>query len=534
MKKRNGKKAAAFLLSAILGAAQLQMAVFTSYGAEKPSYLKSVTYYSDDWVVNFWNSESSHMEEELARIAEDGFNSIILVIPWQEFQPQMAPTQYENYALEKLKKVMESAKRHGLWVVFRAGYTWDYGNGSGPKRFEKLLYDKTVRKAWLDYLKKLYDVGSTYDNFYGGFLTWEDFWNFVESAKKTGKSASSIKRAELIGYQDYVKEHYTLEELDNDYGLEAESYEDIWIPEAGESSFKIFYEYYDDFLNGILEESQQVFPGLSMEVRLDVDPVPGIDGKDAGISHRATYGCGAAAYTSAMYGINMRQEAGRKISAAEAKKSMKEELEEIKAQNSGKGIYIDQLLYTDNTPGFEDNARLADGQKSVFLEGLAPLLRDYTMGYGVWTYQNYGNNALYNSQFALGTAGWEFDKGCLVTERNGTKKAKIMAKSTISQEFGSRLGEGDIVKVCFTAETEGSAQVWVTVGRETKYVNITGEEDVYLEFLTRGSKITFSSDRETFIDDVNVYTFETNGELYGIDGREMELAPSIRILNQNL
>ena len=30
--------------------------------AEQPEYWKAATYYSDDWVVNFWNSESVHME----------------------------------------------------------------------------------------------------------------------------------------------------------------------------------------------------------------------------------------------------------------------------------------------------------------------------------------------------------------------------------------------------------------------------------------------------------------------------------------
>ena len=49
----------------------------SDYGNGENGYLKSATYYSDEWVINFWNSESNHMEEELKQIAEDGFNSII-------------------------------------------------------------------------------------------------------------------------------------------------------------------------------------------------------------------------------------------------------------------------------------------------------------------------------------------------------------------------------------------------------------------------------------------------------------------------
>ncbi len=54
-------------------------------------YLKSATYYSDDWVINFWNSESKNMDTELAQIREDGFNNIILIVPGvnssREFPP---------------------------------------------------------------------------------------------------------------------------------------------------------------------------------------------------------------------------------------------------------------------------------------------------------------------------------------------------------------------------------------------------------------------------------------------------------------
>ena len=54
---------------------------------------------------------------------------------------------------------------------------------------------------------------------------------------------------------------------------------------------KVFYEFYDDFLNRILEESQKVFPDLSMEVRLDMDPIYGMDETMYGFSHESTFSC---------------------------------------------------------------------------------------------------------------------------------------------------------------------------------------------------------------------------------------------------
>ena len=36
--------------------------------AAVPERLTSVTYVSDEWVINFWNTESDHLEQELAQI----------------------------------------------------------------------------------------------------------------------------------------------------------------------------------------------------------------------------------------------------------------------------------------------------------------------------------------------------------------------------------------------------------------------------------------------------------------------------------
>ena len=69
------------------------------------------------------------MDQELARIAQDGFNNIILVVPWREFQPGMTPCTYNQYAWDKLDRVMDAAAAQGLSVMLRVGYTWDYCGG---------------------------------------------------------------------------------------------------------------------------------------------------------------------------------------------------------------------------------------------------------------------------------------------------------------------------------------------------------------------------------------------------------------------
>ena len=73
------------------------------------------------------------------------------------------------------------------------------------------------------------------------------------------------------------------------------------------------------FLNDILAETQTVFPDLSMEVRLDVDPVRRLDGTLEGAPHDATFSCGSSGFASAMFSVPMGFENnGEKVTAAQA------------------------------------------------------------------------------------------------------------------------------------------------------------------------------------------------------------------------
>ena len=148
MKKKSLVRTLGMSMTALAAAAAITVSGIQSEASS--SYLKAATYVSDAWVSNFWNSESDHMEEELAQIAADGFNSIVLVVPWREFQPGVLPVSYNRYAFQKLDKVMNAARAHGLMVELRVGYVWDYYNDDVTTgRFRDLLKDSSTRAAWL-------------------------------------------------------------------------------------------------------------------------------------------------------------------------------------------------------------------------------------------------------------------------------------------------------------------------------------------------------------------------------------------------
>lgn len=514
-------------------------AAFMSYGAPQEQ-LRTVTYVSDQWVINFWNSESDHLEEELAQIAADGFNSIILAVPWREFQPGTSPVQYSKYTFDKLDRIMKAAKDQGLWVTLRVGYTWDYCQGESAKsRYSKLLGSETMRSAWLNYAKKLYQAVSGYDNFYGGFITWEDFWNYVEDAPgQFGTSKTGVDEARRIGFQKYLNDNYTLEQVNEYYAPDKSfgSFEQISIPKKDSPACKLFYEFYDHFLIELLRDTQQVFPDLSMEVRLDVDPIKGTNGEQAGASHYQTFPCADASYTALMYSVAMGYGADRVLTAAEAVSMMEQQLNLVKANNSGKPIYIDQLLYMDITPGFEHNARLGEGERNAFLTGIPGILQKYTNGYAVWTYRNYANNCIFNSQFALEGQGWDTSQVKFV-QRDNSSQAQLQKGGSLSQNIGGRIAsKGQFENhVRFTADSDKPAKVSVILGSKTKDVVVDGKKQYDLNFgCFEYSQIQFRADKDVYLDNIYVYNFIQDGQLHDLDGNELPCLTGIRELNRRL
>lgn len=512
---------------------------FPAAAAEMPrEYIKAATYVSDAWVINFWNTESDHMEEELAQIAADGFNTIILVVPWREFQPGLSPVSYNDYAFQKFERVMKAARDQGLWVSLRVSYTWDYYEAEESLvRFRELLGNSNVREAWLKYLQKIYQTASEYDNFCGGFITWEDFWNYMEDAGSFGTGDKSLSEAKRIGYQDYLREHYSLERINDLYGREFQDYDEIHIPQRNNPAYKLLYEYYDEFLIGLLADGQQMFPNLSMEVRLDIDPVEDGKGGRVGANHFKTFPCGGADYTSLMYSVAMGQEnQGEKITSANAIAAMKRQLNMAKAANEGKTIFIDQLLYMDSTEEFAQNAQLYEEERNVFLLELPKVLRQYTNGYGVWSYWNYTNNPVYNCQFALGSRGWEISRA-RVEEHDGSSQMKLQRGGHISQTIGTRIA-GKLTHenyVRFTADSDSPVTVAVTLGNVTKEVQVSGKKQFDLDFgRLFFEEVRFEARGDVYLDNIEVYNFIQDGQLYGIDGEELSSMSAMRELNRRM
>ena len=310
------------------------------------------------------------------------------------------------------------------------------------------------------------------------------------------------------------------------------------MPSKQSPAYKLLFEYYDEYLIQLLQEAQQVFPNLSMEVRLDVDPVNGLAGEAVGAHHFRTFPCGDADYTSLMYSVSMGQvNEGEKITAAQALAAADAQLNVVKVHNGNKPIFIDQLLYMDSTEEFHYNAQILEEERNTFITSLPEILNKYTNGYAVWSYWNYTNNPVYNSQFALGDRGWTVSRGKVV-EREGSNQIKLESNGSLSQKIGARI-DGKKTHpnhVRFVADSDEAATLYVELGRVTKEVQINGRKQYDLNFgQLEYTEVTFRTNKvSVWLDNIEVYNFIQDGQLHDIDGNELSSISAIRTLNQLL
>jgi len=209
----------------------------------------------------------------------------------------------------------------------------------------------------------------------------------------------------------------------------------------------------------------------------------------------------------------------------------------VKVHNGNKPIFIDQLLYMDSTEEFHYNAQILEEERNTFITSLPEILIKYTNGYAVWSYWNYTNNPVYNSQFALGDRGWTVSRGKVV-EREGSNQMKLESSGSLSQKIGARI-EGKKTHqnhVRFVADSDEAATLYVELGRVTKEVQINGKKQYDLNFgQLEYTEVTFRTTKASVcLDNIEVYNFIQDGQLHDIDGNELSGMSAIRTLNQLL
>ena len=426
-------------------------------------------------------------------------------------------------------------------VMLRIGYFHDYYENGNKfdlnDRFLHVFY--TYRDQFMAYAARVYETASVYDSYAGAFLCWEDFWDAVNVVKYSESEELRTQYTELLGYRDYLRTHYTIEEWNDLAGTSIESFDEAIIPAATEPAFRTFYEAYDELLISLLTDAQECVPNLSMEVRLDADLVTEPHGSQSYYSHSATFACEGSDYLATVYGIPMGfLNQGERLNADEACSMTESILKNLNIATNNKNLYVDQFLFYDDTVEFSHNARLLESEISPYLQQVSDVLQRYTCGIGVWTYQNYLFNAVYNWQFAEGLSGWNVAGEVTPLEKSGVHLAAGSKITQVIPADRTSFQNGETITLRFSAEdVVAPVEVSVTLNDTVQKVVLEQDGEYEMTFAFESAEtltLSFETNAGMRLCEIALYNHIQNGLLYDEHSSELANLSDLRELTASL
>lgn len=463
-----------------------------AFGARPAEPLRGTHYFGRAWPINFWNSiRLADLDADFAAIRRDGFNTIVLVVPWGEFQPGLAPVRYHEPAWDRLDRIMRKARAQRLQVVLRIGYAWSLLPDQqlpNVARFDAYMMDDVVRDAFLQFAARIGQAMQRHGNFRFAFASWEDFDLPAAFRRGTERYAGTALDAE---YRRFLTTHYTLDTLREIFADPALAdvghtpYPVVQAEYAGDARMRLFNHFWDHLLiERLFKPVQRVLPMLSLEVRVDSEPLPLPDGSVAWVHHKPSYALPGAPALTAYYSISWAMpNAFDTTDAARGLRHLGMLIDDLAEHHPREGIFFDQFLFKDNTIGHEHSTKLALDQITPFItEAAGPL--SATKGYALWPLRDYLHSLLYNASFLDGLGGWKASGAAqLRPERSGDHTLVLSAGGRIAQYFdGPRESTKSTLPATFCLEVR-------TVSGDFKGAVTYAEERIALDITAPGRHV---------------------------------------------
>lgn len=378
-------------------------------GGPDADYLRGAHWFGEGWAVNFWNTRLlDRAAEDFAALREDGFNAVVLVVPWPGFSPTPTDGRLDPDRARRLGELVDLAADADLDLVLRVGYAWDSSVALSGRWLMQLWLDEEARQAWIRHIAGLWNVVKDKPNVLFAFISWEDLW--AVTGLGAGDPAERLDMAWQTGYQDWLQRYSSLETVNARYGQRFTRFDQVPVPERQHPAFGLFFDFIDHaWVERFFKPAQAVFPPMSMEVRIDSDPVWNAPGELAyWHSHELAWDLPGAPWTTvywapAMGGANE----GETLEPETAAERLAYQMNRLRQVTGNRPIFIDQFLVEDFTPGFEMNGRLDRDEVDEFLALAEPVLRELTHGYALWTWRDYEHNAVPSPDFSALTGNWE-------------------------------------------------------------------------------------------------------------------------------
>ncbi|MBS0557951.1 MAG: hypothetical protein JSR27_11110 [Proteobacteria bacterium] len=506
--------------------------------------LVGATYMGGNWSKNFINGfRRENVPANFAQLREDGFNAVVLLVSWGDFQPVFDPCcTYDERAFDRLEFLIEQAREAGLDVVLRIGYGWTFQPDAGEvgARIHRLLNDDKVRAAFFAYVSRLGEVERRHANVRLAFLSWEDL---------------ILHTIDGDGRKDFRQ---FIDSLPADDPLRASAASTPELPRRDGPRVALFNAYWDWLLmHKIFEPSAKRIPHLTFEARIDSEPSPhpGTNGKVEyeWIGHESTYRP-PGADTIALYWAPFwgAQNQGEQLDAKQSLQLFRALLDKVREHSGSLPMFIDQLNVIDNTLGFERNATLQAAALPEFMDGAFCAMRNTgVFGYAYWTTRDYAESPLYNPSFSYGLDGWHLAAADgapalhLLRQDSGDFDLRLTPGDVLSQAIASSRGRLPGIEpnlpatVCVTGDTHAPAVLEASVDAAPVRLDFsaTGTQRVCSLIATHardnGVRLALRGVRGSAdLRHVELFDHVQLGGLYAPDGKPESLLPELRKLNQ--
>lgn len=505
-------------------------------------YIKAVNYFGSAWPVNYWNSDISGADKDFDQIKADGFNSIIISVPWGEFQPGLNPVKFNENAFVLLDKICGKAKSKDLNVFMRVSYLHDMYPGvemPGSQRFDALMAGDALLPAWKQYLRKIATTTKSCSS--GAFISWEDYWHSIENLGASGGGPDALAAAKKFGLEKWLAQN-----ADDDFKKsrveELRRLGGYQVPARNTPDFKWVFAWFDDqLIRRLMPALKESIPNATIEARVDSDPI--YKNKDVAdwYSHDRTYSVDSSKYLMTYWAPAM---GAKNIGDKESAKKVLERFSYINKKISSatkNKIFIGQFLYQDSTPSASRNTVIDPVEIKNFFSEVPSLLLSQTTGYALWGHRDYEANLLFNSAFEFGALGWDLASGARIVKSRSGSAVKLDKGSKIFQDISSSRDHfvKSAKKVIFRASVSGAGELSVGYANTVKVVKLSGQSVQLLELefpVAKGdSSLQISSDSGVIeIDSIYLYSYVQAGDFRDPQGKPGKLFDEIKGLNEAL
>jgi hypothetical protein len=394
-------------------------------------YLRAVHYFADAGIANFWTAfDREAVPADFERIRNDGFDTIILVVPWASFQPTIDPPRTSFVHLERLRWLIRQATENGLKVALRLGYLWERDSVAIPTldRYRTVLRTATadgaaMEAAWTAYHRA---VAENAQGIEFAFLSWEDsYWPILR-----GPPSRDLEIRETVAVSSGFSTHS---------GLSA-------VPVPDEPGYRAWLRFYDQVvLNRLVALAAPAWEGVDLRFEHRLDGDRWVDDEGNGHWYQQSLIRPGARGDLVYYHPDLRTSGQGTRERAAALLHLEETFRQYQLLGAERP-FVDQFNFELNNPEFPDFSSTHEDHLPELIAAAAPLFARYTSGYGLWGWRDWIDDQISNGRFALGAYDWELE-GCprsdgllavhrgstLVQRRPRVKMARALVELTVAE-----------------------------------------------------------------------------------------------------